>query len=137
MVFYGILDLIAKPVFCFYHAWSLRNIPYERFMLSSGKASMGYAAVGGVMAQGANGAGFNDKTGRPSTASNAPLAGAGAGGHSAGTGPTNHTTVDGTVGPNGLAPDAAGAAPSGGLLNGRHGLTQRNSHRGAAEAGAL
>jgi bacteriorhodopsin len=29
MVFYGVLDVLAKPVFVFYHLWSLRNIQYE------------------------------------------------------------------------------------------------------------
>jgi bacteriorhodopsin len=44
MIFYGILDILAKPVFCFYHAWQISRIPYERFMLQSGKASVGAAA---------------------------------------------------------------------------------------------
>jgi hypothetical protein len=125
MVFYGILDVLAKPVFCFYHAWALRGVPYERFMLSSGKASMGYAAAG------ATGAGVGEK-GRMSTASNAPLTNNGAGGHSAGTGPTAGQAADTTAGPAGTAPGAAG-----GPLNGRHGLTHRNSGRNAAEQGTL
>ncbi|EIM88878.1 heat shock protein 30, partial [Stereum hirsutum FP-91666 SS1] len=37
MIFYGILDLVAKPVFCFYHAYQISKVPYERFLLSSGK----------------------------------------------------------------------------------------------------
>jgi hypothetical protein len=114
MIFYGILDVLAKPVFCFYHAYALRGIPYERFMLNSGKASMGYGANAGL------GAGAVNEKGRPSTASNAPLNG--------GTGATGYPpTANGANGAN-----TTGAGP----LNGRAGLGQRAaSHRGAAEAG--
>ncbi|KZV69524.1 family A G protein-coupled receptor-like protein [Peniophora sp. CONT] len=39
MIFYGILDILAKPVFCAWHLYSLRNVPYEVFALNSGKVS--------------------------------------------------------------------------------------------------
>jgi hypothetical protein len=106
MIFYGILDVLAKPVFCFYHAYALRNIPYERFLLNSGKASTGFAAGTGAIA----GAAGHEK-GRMSTASNAPL--------------TNDATTANT------------ANTDGGVLNGRHGLTHRNSGRSIAEEGRV
>lgn len=50
-IFYGILDILAKPVFCAYHVFSMRNLPYEMFQLQSGKASLaagaGSATYGG------------------------------------------------------------------------------------------
>lgn len=55
MIFYGILDILAKPVFCFFHVWSMRGLEYEIFQLQSGKASVG-ARVGG--SNGAKSAGF-------------------------------------------------------------------------------
>ncbi|KAK4054030.1 hypothetical protein OIO90_003675 [Microbotryomycetes sp. JL221] len=39
MIFYGVLDLLAKPVFCFYHCFSIHKLDYARFGLSSGKYS--------------------------------------------------------------------------------------------------
>lgn len=39
-VFYGILDVLAKPVFTVYHLWALRNVDYNLYGLSSGKASL-------------------------------------------------------------------------------------------------
>lgn len=39
MIFYGVLDLLAKPVFCFYHCWTLSRLDYTRFGLGSGKYS--------------------------------------------------------------------------------------------------
>ncbi|VDB91877.1 unnamed protein product [Peniophora sp. CBMAI 1063] len=45
MIFYGILDLLAKPVFCFWHAAQMRKIPYESYALSSGKVSSGHGAL--------------------------------------------------------------------------------------------
>ncbi|GAA98349.1 uncharacterized protein L969DRAFT_46108 [Mixia osmundae IAM 14324] len=41
MVFYGILDVLAKPGFIFLHLFSLKSIPYESFELSSGHFSTG------------------------------------------------------------------------------------------------
>ncbi|KAF8575228.1 family A G protein-coupled receptor-like protein [Ramaria rubella] len=39
MIFYGVLDVMAKPVFLFAHVYAMRNIAYDRFALSSGKAT--------------------------------------------------------------------------------------------------
>jgi hypothetical protein len=36
-----VLDILAKPVFCFFHAYSLRRVAYAGYGLSSGKASIG------------------------------------------------------------------------------------------------
>lgn len=40
MVFYGVLDLLAKPVFTIWHLYSLSKVPYEKFGFSGGKASI-------------------------------------------------------------------------------------------------
>jgi hypothetical protein len=37
MVFYGILDVLAKPVFALVHLWSLRKCDLSRLQLQSGK----------------------------------------------------------------------------------------------------
>ena len=37
MVFYGILDLLAKPVFAFVHLYSMRKVDYTALRLNSGK----------------------------------------------------------------------------------------------------
>ena len=50
MIFYGVLDVIAKPVFLIYHLFSLRSVPYESFQLQSGHYSA-YAHVPGAGAQ--------------------------------------------------------------------------------------
>lgn len=39
MVFYGVLDLLAKPVFCFYHCFALSKADLTKLHLSSGKYS--------------------------------------------------------------------------------------------------
>ncbi|CBQ73003.1 related to YRO2-putative plasma membrane protein, transcriptionally regulated by Haa1p [Sporisorium reilianum SRZ2] len=39
MVFYGVLDLLAKPVFALFHLWSLRRCNYSSLHLKSGKFS--------------------------------------------------------------------------------------------------
>jgi len=41
MIFYGVLDILAKPVFCFYHCYAMSRCSYERLGLSSGKYSDG------------------------------------------------------------------------------------------------
>lgn len=41
MVFYGVLDILAKPGFILFHLFALRNIEYERFQLQSGHFSTG------------------------------------------------------------------------------------------------
>lgn len=45
MIFYGVLDVLAKPVFLIFHLLALRAVPYELFQLQSGHFSQ-YAAVG-------------------------------------------------------------------------------------------
>lgn len=45
MVFYGVLDLLAKPVFALFHLWSLRQCNYSSLHLKSGKFS-DYEGVG-------------------------------------------------------------------------------------------
>ena len=39
MVFYGVLDLLAKPVFLIFHLFSMRKVPYEIYQLQSGHYS--------------------------------------------------------------------------------------------------
>jgi len=41
MIFYGVLDVLAKPGFIAFHLFSLRNIEYERYQLQSGHYSVG------------------------------------------------------------------------------------------------
>jgi bacteriorhodopsin len=41
MIFYGVLDVLAKPVFCFYHCIAMSKCNYERLGFSSGKYSDG------------------------------------------------------------------------------------------------
>ncbi len=41
MIFYGVLDVLAKPVFCLFHVWSIRNLDYNKLQLQSGKYSVG------------------------------------------------------------------------------------------------
>jgi hypothetical protein len=36
---YGILDLLAKPVFILYHLWAVSRLDYTRLQLQSGKFS--------------------------------------------------------------------------------------------------
>lgn len=44
MIFYGILDLLTKPVFCFFHVWMVSRLDYSRLQLQSGKFSEGYGS---------------------------------------------------------------------------------------------
>lgn len=44
MIFYGVLDLLAKPVFLFVHLFNMRKVPYEVYQLQSGHYSA-YATV--------------------------------------------------------------------------------------------
>lgn len=39
MVFYGVLDVLAKPVFCLWHLWSVAKLDYTKLQLQSGKFS--------------------------------------------------------------------------------------------------
>ena len=50
MIFYGILDLLAGPVFLFLFLWSLRSIDYSAFGLMSTKYTDGYGHGGGASA---------------------------------------------------------------------------------------
>lgn len=72
MIFYGILDLFAGPLFLFTHLWALRSLDYAAFGLQSGKAS-DYAGPGGY------GSGIGDGRGVRGTGVGAGPAGAGTG----------------------------------------------------------
>lgn len=48
-VFYGVLDLLAKPVFLFLHLFALRKVPYETFQLQSGHYSAYASIANGVV----------------------------------------------------------------------------------------
>ncbi|PWN51080.1 family A G protein-coupled receptor-like protein [Violaceomyces palustris] len=39
MYWYGILDILAKPVFAFFHLWEMRGLDYNKLALKSGKFS--------------------------------------------------------------------------------------------------
>ncbi|GAA5873545.1 hypothetical protein JCM16303_001159 [Sporobolomyces ruberrimus] len=41
MVFYGVLDLLAKPVYCFIHVFAISRLDYNRLGFTSGKYSDG------------------------------------------------------------------------------------------------
>ncbi|KAJ9479157.1 Protein YRO2 [Pseudozyma hubeiensis] len=86
MVFYGVLDLFAKPVFALFHLFSLRRCNYSSLHLKSGKFSDyedlsanhfrsmegGKAGEAGVAGNGVNGAGANGNTvGSDTTGANA------------------------------------------------------------------
>jgi bacteriorhodopsin len=45
MVFYGVLDLLAKPVFTAYHVWQISRLDYTKMQLQSGKFSEGAAMI--------------------------------------------------------------------------------------------
>lgn len=45
MVFYGVLDVIAKPVFTVYHVWMVSRLDYSKLMLQSGKISEGVDVI--------------------------------------------------------------------------------------------
>ncbi|EIW60452.1 family A G protein-coupled receptor-like protein [Trametes versicolor FP-101664 SS1] len=95
MIFYGILDLLAGPVFLFLFLFGLRSIEYGAFGLSSGKHHDGYGngynnGANGV--NGANGANMATRGGAPlgaaanTTGSGIPGVGVGAGHTGAGAG---------------------------------------------------
>lgn len=44
MVFYGVLDLLAKPVYCFVHIMGISKLDYNRLGFTSGKYSDGATA---------------------------------------------------------------------------------------------
>ncbi|KAL8279068.1 hypothetical protein RQP46_008526 [Phenoliferia psychrophenolica] len=41
MIFYGVLDVLAKPVFCFYHCYEMSKCDYSKLGFTSGKVSDG------------------------------------------------------------------------------------------------
>ncbi|KAI0637041.1 heat shock protein 30 [Trametes polyzona] len=63
MIWYGILDLLAGPVFLFLFLWGLRTVEYGAFGLASGKYTDGYGAGAGAgYGNGMAGAGPNMAT---------------------------------------------------------------------------
>lgn len=67
MVFYGVLDLLAKPVFTFVHILAISKLDYARLGLSSSKVSDG-AHQGLLGPEKVNGTGSMAATPRASTA---------------------------------------------------------------------
>ena len=63
MIFYGILDLLAGPLFLFLFLWSLRSIDYSAFGLMSTKYTDGYGRGGG----GSAGPAMANRTGATNT----------------------------------------------------------------------
>ncbi|OCH95534.1 family A G protein-coupled receptor-like protein [Obba rivulosa] len=60
MIWYGILDLLAGPVFLFVLLWGLRSVDYGAFGLWSGKyTDTSYGSGPGVAGAGMNGGGVN------------------------------------------------------------------------------
>ncbi|ORY32241.1 hypothetical protein BCR39DRAFT_43126 [Naematelia encephala] len=51
MIFYGILDVLAKPVFCFIHLYSLSKLDLTALQLSSGKFSASAVGAAGYDAE--------------------------------------------------------------------------------------
>jgi len=93
MIFYGILDILAKPVFCYIHIFSLSKLEYGRFGLTSGKFSEGnYAGTG---------AGYSEKRGLVG-GNNAGMTGGNTTGHALG-----RPSAAGTVGTAETAPTVA------------------------------
>jgi bacteriorhodopsin len=45
MIFYGILDLLAKPVFTLWHVYQISRLDYTKMQLQSGKFSEGAAMI--------------------------------------------------------------------------------------------
>jgi len=90
MIFYGVLDILAKPVFCFWHAFALRRVAYAGYGLSSGKASVGAGnLVGNAAAPGrTSDAGYTNGAGTTAGA-----------GYTNGAGATNGATNAGGVNP--------------------------------------
>lgn len=59
MVFYGVLDVLAKPVFCIFHLFQISKLDTTALQLSSGKFSSGVGAVN-VYDREKTAAGLND-----------------------------------------------------------------------------
>ncbi|KAI0374817.1 family A G protein-coupled receptor-like protein [Pilatotrama ljubarskyi] len=80
MIWYGILDLLAGPVFLFLFLWGLRSVDYGAFGLASGKYTDGYgnAGAGYGNAAGPNMTGRGPATTGATTGTAAPANGVGA-----------------------------------------------------------
>lgn len=50
MIFYGVLDILAKPVFCFMHVMALRKIPVESFGFNNIHAGLNNGSHNGAIA---------------------------------------------------------------------------------------
>jgi hypothetical protein len=46
MIFYGVLDILAKPVFCFYHLFAMSKLDLTALQLQSGKFSSSAVGTG-------------------------------------------------------------------------------------------
>lgn len=132
-----VLDLVAKPVFCFYHAYQISKVPYERF-LSSGKASTG---AGGVLpGTFVNGQYANGQVGPKPVAPMAQASNGHANGYTNGQVNGNGNGSGGIGGITGVPVEGAsygignGVATAPGSLSAREGMARRVSGRGAAEA---
>lgn len=103
-VFYGIIDLLAMPVFLIYHLWSLKKLPYEMLQLQSGHWSA-YAAPpeNGAIPR------VGDAGLAPGVTEKVPT-----NGH-------HHSTATGTAGTTAATHAAAAAAPAAGLGPGAYG----------------
>lgn len=120
--FLAVLDVIAKPFFCFYHVWQLRDIPYERFLLSSGKFSVG--AGGSYQTEHNRHLKEADASGRNSDTTAASATPAGATGVGA-----QENVAPGVMGITGVPQPAVGS------LQAREGMQRRVS--GTVEAGTM
>lgn len=52
MVFYGILDLLAGPVFLYTHVWQLAALDYSRFAWGGAGTGAGYGTGAGSALRG-------------------------------------------------------------------------------------
>ncbi|KAF8513178.1 heat shock protein 30 [Hysterangium stoloniferum] len=94
-IFYGVLDLLSRPVFVFLMLWSMRNIEYDRFGLTSFKASESSAPGAVETGRGMTGTGTGTGTGVTTGQHGATT---GQHGNTTGaTGTTNATTAPGTA----------------------------------------
>ncbi|KAI9060367.1 heat shock protein 30 [Trametes sanguinea] len=100
MIWFGILDILAGPLFLFYFLWKLRTVDYAAFGLQSGKYT--YAGAG------------NEKRGMAGASTGA---GVGTMGPTAngGAAATNGSAATNGVGPTDPVPPTVAASPSGGV----------------------
>lgn len=104
MVFYGILDFIAKPVFCFFHLWQLSKLDLTMLQLHSGKFSVGQVGDGNYGNNNGNNGNSNvnyggnphdvEKSQRGDDAARAAVIGAGIGGGASQRHQDNNLTSD-------------------------------------------